>query len=627
MRLTVLSCLAALSCHVRPPEVCGASGTPWSFQERSQAWGLDGAHGTRLSAADLDGDGYPDLVAMEGDAFGRDSFDDDQRFHFVLMNRPTSDGGRTFVDATIDSGLFAPRDADPSQFGRAGQLAVFGDLDGDGDVDALVGQFYDRLLVDRGTVDPGDRTEVMLNDGTGHFTFAPTSDVTVPRGYATTGASLVDVDRDGILDVWITGWYVTYGELEAHQDELFRGVGDGTFTRVTEGSGLEMIKGRDGQDWIDGAARRPGMGATACDLDGDGREDLLATNYGRSWNQQWMQQEDGTFVDVARTSGFSDDGDLTYDDNAFYRCWCAVNGCTPDPGPSPLADCAANAASWTPGWDDQPHRLAGNSFSTVCADVDDDGDMDLLTAEITHWWAGEGSDATELLLNDGTGRFSRPGIQRTGLARTWPSASWDQGDLFAAMADLDNDGDKDLLVASTDYPDTRLFTWRHDDGVRFTEVGPDVGLDQPWPASLAIADFDLDGDLDVVSGSSTTRTGTPWTSHELHLYENQLDGGNALRLRLHGKDANTSGIGARVQVTTGDRTTTWRLDGGQGHMAMQHDLALHVGLGEACTADDVVVTWPDGTVDHYPGVRGGYAVTLKEGGGARYGDPLRPAAE
>ena len=38
----------------------------------------------------------------------------------------------------------------------------------------------------------------------------------------------------------------------------------------------------------------------------------------------------------------------------------------------------------------------------------------------------------EILINDGTGAFTRPGVGRTGLARTWPSASWDQGDLFAA---------------------------------------------------------------------------------------------------------------------------------------------------------------------------------------------------
>ena len=50
----------------------------------------------------------------------------------------------------------------------------------------------------------------------------------------------------------------------------------------------------------------------------------------------------------------------------------------------------------------------------VRVDIDNDGDMDLVTGEIVHWWAGANSDSAELLLNDGSGVFTRPGRGEAG---------------------------------------------------------------------------------------------------------------------------------------------------------------------------------------------------------------------
>ncbi|MCB9663891.1 MAG: CRTAC1 family protein [Alphaproteobacteria bacterium] len=618
----LLACLV-LTWGCTPPEVCGdpVDGA-WSFTDRTRAWGLKGVAGTRLAAADVDGDGWTDLVVSEGDAFGRDDFAAGERFHHLLLNRPDGEGGRTFEDATVASGLFQPRKGDAAKVGRASMLHVFGDLDGDGDLDVVAGTFWDGS---KAADDTGDRTEVLLNDGAGVFTLAARTDAWVAEGYATTGLSLVDADADGALDLWMTGWYHVYGSLPSEQDRLLLGDGAGGFANATGPRGLKMDEGASRATWLDGTARRPAFGATACDLDGDGREDLLASNYARSWNQQWMQQADGTFVDVARTSGFSDDGLSDVSGNQFYRCWCTVNACDPDPGPAAI-DCEGNTSSWQAGWDDQPHRQGGNTFGTVCADLDDDGDADLLNAEIAHWWAGEASDRSQILVNDGTGAFTRPGLEATGLLRTYETASWDEGDLFAAAADLDLDGDKDLLLATTDYPGTRLHVFRADDTLRYAEVAEAAGLAHPWPASLAVADFDRDGDLDVVTGSSTSRSGTPWEAHEVHLYVNGVQGGNRLRLRLEGDGANRTGLGARVVVEAGGVRRHHRIDGGQGHMAMQHDTVLTLGLGDACTAERVEVTWPGGQVDAYEGVRAGWEVTLVQGGELRHELPLEPAS-
>lgn len=598
----------------RPPEICNPAasfGEEPAFEDRTEAWGLAGVNGSRLSVADLDGDGWPDLVVSDVTVHTRDDFEAGTRYHYVLMNRAAEGGGRAFVDETEASGLFDTRDGEG---GRAAQIHVFGDVDNDGDIDVFSGSYFDANNED---TDPGDRSEIDLNDGSGRFTLAEQSDLHIDEGYSTAGASFVDVDADGVLDLWVVGWYQRYGQLRAEQDRLYRGNGDGTFTEITEEAGLTLDEGttRDGyEEWLEGEANLPAYGATACDLDGDAMPDLLASNYGRAWNHQWMNDGGARFENTGFESGFASDEVEDYSDNQYYRCYCEVYGCDPDPGSASLSGCDTYADYWVPGWDDQPARLNGNSFSTACGDIDNDGDMDLMTAEIVHWHIGGSSDPSELLLNDGAGAFSRPGNENNGLERDWPSRSWNAGDLFVHFFDFDLDGWQDILLASSDYPDTRMFLWRQVSEGQFEEVAEAAGVGHEWPAGLAVADFDRDGDLDVVTGSSIARSGTPWTSREVHLYENTLGPGNTLRVSLEGVAANRLGVGARVEVATGGLVQVQELSGGYGHMGMHHDQALVFGLGESCEVDEITVTWPGGATDTWTGVRANYAVRLVQGG-------------
>ena len=603
-----------------PPLICNEAvpyaGGP-AFTDTTEAWGLVGITGGRLSAADLDNDGYPDLLVREGSAFGRDDFAAGTRYHYVLMNRANPDGGRMFVDETVQSGLFVARDEDPATVGRASQVTIMGDVDNDGDLDVYSGQFFDGA---NRADDPGDRSELLLNDGDGTFTLADQSDLSDPGGYATSGASFADYDADGLLDLFVVGWYERYGQLYGEQDHSFRGDGSGFFQDTTTNTDMTMVRGSRDSDWIDGLARRPAFGATSCDLNGDAFPDLLVSNYGRSWNQQWMNQGDGLLVDTSMESGFASDEDYDYSDNQFYRCYCSVYGCDPDPG-APAFDettCATYADYWVPGWDDLPHRLAGNSFTTACGDIDNDGDNDVLTAEIVHWHIGGSSDPSELLLNNGDGTFTRPGNATNGLERDWTRSDWNAGDLFTAFFDFDLDGWKDILLVTSDYPGDRMFLFRQIAPGQFEELADDAGIAHPWPAGAVIADFDRDGDLDVITGSSNARSGSPWETHEVHLYENTLPAGNSARIRLEGTSANRAGIGARVELTTDDGLTQMaEVSGGYGHMGMQNDTALTFGLGAACAIPEVTVTWPGGAVDTYADVPANYAVTLVQGGEVR----------
>ena len=137
---------------------------PW-FTDITAESGLADIDGNiRVVAADVDGDGLPDLL-VHGGVSARDSLAAPKKRLF--LNR----GAGHFEDVTAASGLLDSRDGPGT--GRLANLAVFADVDNDGDLDIFSGTFIDE------NTDPvaasKDRSEILLNDGKGHFTFAPRS--------------------------------------------------------------------------------------------------------------------------------------------------------------------------------------------------------------------------------------------------------------------------------------------------------------------------------------------------------------------------------------------------------------------------------------------------------------------
>jgi hypothetical protein len=289
-------------------------------------------------------------------------------------------------------------------------------------------------------------------------------------------------------------------------------------------------------------------------------------------------------------------------------------------------------AYWNDGVDDAPWRNNGNTFTTFCGDFDGDGKNDLYDAQIRHWWAGRSSDSSGLLKNvstRGAARFVRPGNEATGLLWPHPTADWNEGGLMAAGGDLDNDGRLDLVVAASDYPDQFGLVFRQREDGTFEDMAGAWGLRHPCLSGLAVADFDRDGDLDVVVGSGTARAcGAIWKANEVHFYENQGSGRGFLLLRLRGdgKTANRAAIGAKVTVKAGGRTMTREVSGGYGHFGMQNDLVLHFGLDGCSGAEEVTVRWPDaaGTVQTFRNVPGNRFIELRQGDATLYRPGTQP---
>jgi len=434
-----------------------------------------------------------------------------------------------------------------------------GDIDGDGDLDLCV----------TGLGDDG-AAAILANDGQGHFSQRP-----LPvRGAIS--PSFGDVDNDGDLDLWLGC---------AGPDRYFENDGKGNLTRT---AGPDVA----GPDVITTATR-------LLDIDSDGDLDLLgfrmrqgSVPVGRTFEPAasvvYNNNRDGTFADIAERLGvrWADravaaavaddfDGDRDLDVIAFFA------GDAP-----PIA--WVNDRAWAHHVRDaqalgiEIPPAAGVSGATT-GDPDADRNRDLLVC------AGDG---LRLYRNDGRFAFGLDETFSNGLGRI--------GGTVAQFADMDNDGDLDIVVADARRPDgtlgpTVLVNQGADRGFRDL-LDLDRGnllaaIQVPRPAACVAADFTGDGRCDIVLAAMGQRP---------QLLVNAATGGHWIELDLvgtRGRDrksrSNNSGIGARVEIQAGPIFQQYVVPASLS-ATCAGPLRVHAGLGEQTAADWVRIVWPDG---------------------------------
>jgi len=200
----------------------------------------EGIAATGVAAADVDGDGYPDL-------FVTNAFGPARLFH----NR----GDGTFEETTAASGIAVPGNA---------RSAAFADVDGDGDLDlfvAVTGDYYAKMPDPPFDANDGLENFLYLNDGHGHFT-----DATKAWGLSgmtrwTLSALFQDYDQDGRMDLMATN--------DFGLKNLYRNVDGRRFEDVAKKTGT--------------LARAYGMSGAWADFDGDGRPDVYTTGTDTQW--------------------------------------------------------------------------------------------------------------------------------------------------------------------------------------------------------------------------------------------------------------------------------------------------------------------------------------------------------
>ena len=457
-----------------------------------------------------------------------------------------------FTDVTVSAGLVGPP---PVPLGGHG--AAFADATGDGRPDLYITtNFADRVA-----------DQFFVNLGSGYFLESGASRGVADFDDGSHGAAWGDLDNDGDFDLFngTTG--------AGAPNDVYRNDG-GTFTDVTP----TAMRDR----------REPTRGVALFDMDRDGDLDAFAVS-------GWLGSGDPP---GERNELYRNDGDMRFspiDDEAAVTA-SAGQGVTDTDfdGDGDVDLIAANREG-----DLVMLRNRGDGFTTVdpasvgifhrayggatTADIDSDGDLDLLLVGLD----AAGETVGHLYRNVGAGAF--------GHLRDFAGIDGYMG----GFADLDHDGDLDLVFAGDDLVYVN-------DGAGTFSAGPAVpvsGIDDP--RAIAFADIDGDGDLDFAVGVKRSRN---W------LIRNDLNVGstNWLKIRLRSARGQAGAFGAKVTVYSaagGGLPLAVRESRSANGYLGQDDPVLHVGLGSD-TRVDVSVTFVDGLTRVLSGVTSNQTVTI-----------------
>jgi len=527
------------------------------FEEASRELGVDFVHertevdprvaniepqivatGAAVSVADVDGNGWPDLYTVTSRPDGRNA---------LYLN----DGGH-FQDVAERAGL---ADLNPSGSGAC-MGSVWADYDNDGDEDVFVYKW--------------GRSQLFENLGDVRF-----RDVTAEAGLArwcnSNAATWFDYDRDGFVDLLLAGYYHERHDLwdldttrimhdsfefatNGGRNYLFRNRGDGSFEDVSD----RMI----------GSERRWTYAAASADFDSDGWPDLyVANDYGTE--ELFLNREgpDGRVLERidAGLGGESKSG------------MCVALGDLENRGElSVFVTNISKRGYLFQGNNLRENRMAelgqlvqvargsvvdcGWAWGAQFGDLNDDGLQDLVVVngfisagEQDYWYQmSKLAGANGNLLAD---------------TRHWPAF-----------------GDRSL----SGFERTRVFFNAGPASGGLVEAGEEVGIDDVHDGrAVALADLDQDGDLDVVVANQ---------AGPLLVYRNSTEGERHwIGFDLVGTRSNRSAIGAEVEVEFAGGRQLQVVLAASG-FASQNQRPLHFGLGSEPGTVRATVRWPSGTV-------------------------------
>lgn len=513
-------------------------------------------NGGSVNIADFNNDGLPDIF-----------FTGVHVPHRLFLNK----GNLKFEDVTEKSGITK------AEFEWTSGSTV-ADVNGDG--------FIDIYICNTRREDPEQRrNKLYINNGNLTFTEAG-KQYGLDDATTCSTANFFDYDNDGDLDMYLVTHpmdfinkfkTIYFQKIETHQNlsnKLFRNNGDNTFTDVHLEAGINN--------------HGFGLGCSVGDINNDGFQDIYVANDFGMYDFLYLNNGDGTFKDVSLT--------------AIKR-----------------------------------HDVS--SMGVDIADMNNDGFLDIYNADIemeenytyktfqvssqievvralVNAGYGYQKHGNSLKLNNGNGTFSE--LARTaGVGVT----DWAWSPFFT---DFDNDGLKDLFVSTGYLQDFAIdetetysklrracriddstvyyelinalprnvlnhpnFIYKNNGDLTFTDERDNWGIYVPSVSyGAASADFDLDGDMDVVCSNANDNP---------FLYRNnseKVSNNNYLRINLIGYAKNLNGIGAKVKIYCGDSMQYVQQTNTRGYISTGEHI-IHFGIGKNAQVERIEVEWPD----------------------------------
>lgn len=359
----------------------------------------------------------------------------------------------------------------------------------------------------------------------GKFLFEDVSDAVGLHGIAAKAgieaAAWVDFDDDGDLDIYLA----VYEKDGAQPDLLLENTGTGGFKDVSATRGLNQPQAYCGR------------GVSPCDVDLDGHSEILVSNYRLNPNLLWRSQEQGGLVDVSLDLGVK--GVRQPEDGNYY----------------------------------------GHTIGSCWGDIDNDGDLDLFSANLAHpRFVRQGfSNMSFLGMRQDDGSYRDEALTR--------GIRFQETHSDPALIDIDNDGDLDLSITCV-YEGVSSALYQNDGQGNFTPITFRAGAAMFHGWGQAWLDIDGDGFLDVVYGSD----------NGVRVLQNSGNENHYLRLKLRSKGLDPQAFGATVTVTTleAEEPRRWvrQLHNARG-TGSQDEPVLHFGLGDYAGKLQVTVRWPD----------------------------------
>ncbi|UCF39444.1 MAG: CRTAC1 family protein [Acidobacteriota bacterium] len=423
------------------------------------------------------------------------------------------------------------------------------------------------------------------------------------RGY-TNGTVVADYDNDGDQDIFIAG---------LRENIFYRNNGDGTFSDITKEAGFGNPDPDYGTLWS--------VAAAFLDYDNDGLLDLFVSNY-CVWdpatepvcgpqnspdychpqhydglpNSLFHNNGDGTFTDVSKKSGIRDHigkgmglGVADFDDDGWIDIYVAN-----DTVPAFLFHNQQDGTFQEIGFESgTAYTYSGAAVSGMgvdAKDVNNDGRVDLFVAAMTN-------EAMPYYENAGDMMFDEMTASSKLAMMTRDRTGWSNG-----IFDFNNDGWKDLFIASGDVMDPRgnfgervlqpntLFVNLKNG--KFADAAPQAGDKfhtlRAVHRGAAFGDFDNDGRMDAIVSA---------LSDPVEIWRNvSPTPNNWLTLSFTGKSSTRDAIGTKVKITTASGSQWGHVNIAVGY-GCASDKRVHFGLGSDQLVEELQITWPNGLVE------------------------------